>query len=115
MANQVLRFTLDFSNIEEADDGNTTHYGGHWVFNGVEKRGYGDDRSDSFHEDVYQAIVDKCRVNWPGHVCLEDTDAGMDFDASVRDAYDDLICAEAAGTISIREAAGLLVVTLEKA
>ena len=61
---------------------------------------------------MFEAIIEACRANWPGHVCLEDTDEGTDFDQLVVDAYNDLI--PDSGTISIREVEGLLVVRLEK-
>jgi hypothetical protein len=44
-----LIIRLDFTGAEEADDGNTTHFGGEYCLDGEVFQGWGDDRSDSWH------------------------------------------------------------------
>jgi hypothetical protein len=55
----TLRFEIDITNVQEADDGNTTTYGGSYVINGEEKRAYGDDRSWSYLDDIMARIQQK--------------------------------------------------------
>jgi hypothetical protein len=68
MANQVLRFSLDLTNIESADDGETTHFGGTYTLNGEVRRGYGDDRSGNHLEDIKESIEKAIQANWPDYV-----------------------------------------------
>lgn len=65
MPDQTLCFTLDCTGIEEADDGNTSYYGGSYTLNGKEGRGRGNDRSDSFIDDIRNEILSLCAVRWP--------------------------------------------------
>jgi hypothetical protein len=60
-----LRFTIDFAKIQEADDGDTVHYGGTYEIDGLEKRGFGNDRSDSFLDEVMKVIMLQVRCKWP--------------------------------------------------
>lgn len=53
---KILKFELDLTNVQQADDGNTTHYGGFYVLNGEEKRATGDDRSWSYIDDIMKHI-----------------------------------------------------------
>ena len=39
-----MKFTLDFNELQEADDGNTTYYGGTISVNGIVLRAHGSDR-----------------------------------------------------------------------
>ena len=57
--------TLDLTNIEEADDGNTTYYGGTYTFNDEVRRGYGNDRSNDFRDDIRENLEDICKEEWP--------------------------------------------------
>ncbi len=111
----TLRFTLDLTNTESADNGNTTYYGGTYVLNGVEKQGYGDDRSDSYHADIDEAITTACHANWPDLAeFVEGTDEAWDFQEAVQYARDEVDCLDEPGTILVTCQAGKLVVTLEK-
>lgn len=114
MVNQVLRFTLDLSDIQEADDGNTTYYGGCYTFNGEVKRGYGNDRSDSYHTDIDEAISAACHANWPGAAeFVEGTDASQDFQVAIQEARDEAGTMLGTGTIVVTNVDGELIVTVE--
>ncbi len=55
----TLRFEIDFTNVQEADDGDTTRYGGTYVIDGEEKRATGDDRSWNYLDEVMAHIQQK--------------------------------------------------------
>jgi hypothetical protein len=61
----TIRIPLDLTNVQEADDGNTTYYGGSYVLNGVECRGFGNDRSDSYHSTIVEDVLKICLAEWP--------------------------------------------------
>lgn len=88
--NDTLRFAIDLTNVQEADDGNTTYYGGTYLFNGEERRGRGNDRSDNYRDDITDSIVQACQAKWP-----ELVDNGMpgpldDLNMDVGDAFDEV-------------------------
>lgn len=60
-----LRLVYSSEGVQEADDGDTTRYGGTWTLDGKEYRGYGDDRSDSWKDDVTEEVVKACKQKWP--------------------------------------------------
>lgn len=107
MADQ-LQFTLDLTDIEEADDGNTTYYGGEYVLNGAVRRGYGNDRSDSFHTAIDEEITEKCSTAF----AMDDLDEDYDFQDELQNARDDLW--KASGTITVSRDGDKLTVTVEK-
>lgn len=53
-----LAIELDLSGIEQADDGDTTHFGGIYKVDGETFLGYGDDRSDSWKDELIDLIHD---------------------------------------------------------
>ena len=65
MATQGVRVAVDFTNIESADDGDTTYYGGSFSLDGTEFPGYGDDRSDNHVWDTIEYVTAKCAEVWP--------------------------------------------------
>ncbi len=82
MTNQVLHVTLDLSDIESADDGDTTYYGGFYTFNGEKHQARGNDRSDTPYEEVFDRIFAAANANWPGLNLSDDEDnCGYLFDA----------------------------------
>lgn len=50
-----MNITIDFSNVERADDGNTTYFGGTAKVNGETLQIHGNDRGDG----LYSIVVDK--------------------------------------------------------
>ncbi len=100
MANQVLRFVLDFSNVESADNGNTTYFGGSYTIDGVEKRAKGNDRSDNYQDEVLDHIVDKCKEKWSDLLTEEDV-----MDQLVSDLHEaiDLTAQDEVGTIVVQQ------------
>lgn len=114
MATTTLRFLLDATNLEEADDGNTTHFGGTYELDGVEKRGYGDDRSDSYHDDIVQHVVVKCQAEWPELLDEGAFDQLYDVEAEVQNVMNDIIDDGPVGTIVVhRQDNGIFIVTRE--
>ncbi len=88
MADQVL-VTFDFTNLESADNGAFTTYGGSYLVDGNEKRGYGDDRDTSNpFWDTVQDVIDVCRAKWPG----ADNDAFLSDQVTdaVQEAFDNV-------------------------
>ena len=61
----TLVFHVDFTQIEDADNGDTTYYGGSWTFNGEERDGYGNDRSDNPGWDMEGEITEASIARWP--------------------------------------------------
>lgn len=104
----MLKFELDLTNIEEADDGNTTYYGGEYTLNGVVKNGYGNDRSDSFHTDIDEEITEKCSKAFD----MDDLDEDYDFQDDLQNSRDELW--KAFGTITVSRDGDKLTVTVEK-
>lgn len=110
----TLRFMLDATKLEEADDGNTTHYGGTYELDGLEKRGYGDDRSDSHHQDIHSRVMLQVRVEWPELYTDERFDDLFEVEAEVQEVVAEIIDDEAVGTIVVhRQDDGQFVVTRE--
>lgn len=110
----TLRFLLDATNIEEADDGNTTHFGGTYELDGVEKQGYGDDRSDSYHGDIVEAILSKCQAEWPELLDDGAFDPLSDVQEEVEEVVHEIVDDGPIGTIVVhRQDNGIFVVTRE--
>lgn len=110
MANQVL-VKLDLTNIESADDGNTTYYGGTFVFNGEERQAKGNDRSDSYHYDIRESIMELCKAEWP-ELHDDANDLAYNLDIDVGEAFDQVENDHnGVGTITIIKDSGLFVVT----
>ncbi len=110
----ILRFALDLSDIEEADDGNTTYYGGCYTLDGEVKRGYGNDRSDSYHTDIDEVIMTACHANWPNATeFVEGTDAFEDFQSALQNARDEVGTMLGTGTILVSVVDGKLTITVE--
>lgn len=105
----VLRFELDLTNIEEADDGNTTYYGGTYLFNDEERHGRGNDRSDSYLDDIDIEIAETCQRAWPD---LEDYLDENDFLDQLRDVKDELW--KSSGLVTVSRDGDNLTVTVEK-
>jgi len=61
---EVLRIGVDFTDVEEADDGDTTRYGGVYRLDGEEFSATGDDRSDNHYSEVGGKIFLKCVKKW---------------------------------------------------
>jgi hypothetical protein len=59
-----LIIRLDFTGAEEADDGNTTHFGGVYCLDGEVFQGWGDDRSDSWHAEAGEKVEAKIQAKW---------------------------------------------------
>lgn len=60
-----LRFSLDLSKVERADDGYTTHFGGSYTIDGVQKNVRGDDRDSwTWMDEIIEAIQVKCQAEW---------------------------------------------------
>lgn len=61
----MKRLIVDLRNVETADDGNTTYYGGTYLVGGVEKQAWGNDRSDCFETsgEVAAEIERQIEVN----------------------------------------------------
>lgn len=61
-----IAFVLDLSGIERADNGDTTHFGGTYVVNGEERRGYGE-LAEGFRAGVGQTtgwVFDTSDAEW---------------------------------------------------
>jgi len=114
MATTTLRFLLDATDIEEADDDNTTHFGGTYTIDGVEKRGYGDDRSNSYHDDIVDHVIAKCQAKWSE---LQDTGAFsplVDVEEDVQSVVHEIVDDGPVGTILVtRQDNGIFLVTRE--
>ena len=114
MATTTLRFLLDATNIEVSDDGNTTHFGGTYELDSMEKRGYGDDRSDSYHGDIVDYIIAKCQAEWAE---LQDTGAFgqlVDVEEDVQSVVHEIIDDGPIGTIVVHlQDNGIFIVTRE--
>lgn len=63
--NTMLIIRLDFSDTQDADDGNTTYYGGEYRIDGEACQAWGDDRSDSWHVEAAEKIEGKIQAKWP--------------------------------------------------
>lgn len=114
MADQTLRFALDFANIEEADDGNTTYFGGTYLLDGAEKRGHGDDRSSNFRHDVEDHILEACQAKWAELKEMGAFDVSVDLVDELNGEVDDLVNGNASGTIVVtKQDNGIFVVTRE--
>ena len=101
MANQVLRFALDFANVESADNGDTTYFGGFYTIDGVEFQAKGNDRSDNYQDDVLDHIMAKCKEKWSDLVSDEDAMNQLMFE--LHEAID-LTAQDEAGTIVVTRA-----------
>jgi hypothetical protein len=77
-------FVVDMRQFQEADDGNTSHYGGEIVINEDERlRGYGSDRGDNSYEDLTDAILRRA----PAHIrnSIREKEFGMmDLESEVQ-------------------------------
>jgi hypothetical protein len=104
----TIKFELDLTNIQEADDGNTTYYGGEYVLNGQTRNGYGNDRSDSFHTAIDEEIMEKCSTAF----AMDDLDEDFDFQDELQNARDELW--KASGTITVSRDGNKLTVSVEK-
>lgn len=51
-----MKITLNFDNLQEADDGNTTHYGGHILVNDTQIPATGTDRDTALSIAIVDAI-----------------------------------------------------------
>ncbi len=58
----VRRVAVDLSKIQEADDGDTTHYGGFWKAGAEEGRGRGSDRDNGFLDDLLLSVAKQLEV-----------------------------------------------------
>lgn len=54
----LLKFIVDLSGVESADDGSTTYYGGSYTVNGKVGNAYGNDRGDNWQDDVASHVLD---------------------------------------------------------
>jgi hypothetical protein len=59
-----LRIGIDFTEVDEADDGDTT-YGGTYRFDGTGFPASGDDRSDNHFSEVEAKLQEMCWTKWP--------------------------------------------------
>lgn len=88
-----LNIALDFSMAQEADDGETCHYGGKYLIDGEEFQAYGDDRSDSWHEEAAQMIEEKIQAVWPDFMAWKEvahyTEDLSDLQSLVLDVWPD--------------------------
>jgi hypothetical protein len=79
-----LRFSLDLSHIERADDGYTTHFGGSFTLDGVQTNVRGDDRDTwTWVDDIIEVIQGKCQAEWGEYPDSEDL---MDAVEQIEDA-----------------------------
>lgn len=61
-----ISFEADLSNVQRADNGETTYYGGSYVLDGVERPARGDDRSTgSWFDELVELVVARCKAEWP--------------------------------------------------
>lgn len=93
----TLRFSLDTRDIEEADDGMTSYFGGTYVLDGVKHQGYGNDRSDTFHHDIDEAILAKVEAEFGK---LDDSQAD-DVEQGISEARDEVMYGPGQGLGSI--------------
>jgi hypothetical protein len=110
----TLRFLLDATNIEEADDGNTTHFGGTYELDGLEKRGHGDDRSDSYHSDIAVRVMLQVGCEWPELYTDERFDDLFNVEVDVMSVIHEIVDDGPLGTIVVhRKDDGDFLVTRE--
>lgn len=64
---------FDLRGVEEADDGNTSHYGGQYKVDGVAYPAYGNDRGDNYTDDAVDKIVEAAKILRPGLNVDEDS------------------------------------------
>jgi len=77
---KTLTVSLDCTGIEEADDGDTSYYGGSYLLDGTEYRGKGNDRSDSYRDDIFEVIHARCIVAFG---MMLDLDADGDLQGAI--------------------------------
>ena len=56
---------FDQRGVQEADDGNTTYYGGTYKVDGVEYQAHGNDRGHNYTDDAVDKIVAAAKVTRP--------------------------------------------------
>lgn len=50
---------IDLTNIDEADDGSTTHFGGYYTIDGVEHDAGGNDRGWKVPDEYFEDLQDQ--------------------------------------------------------
>ncbi len=56
----TLGFDIDLTNVEKADNGETTYYGRYYSLDCVEPRAKGDDQSWNYRDHIISHILQKC-------------------------------------------------------